>query len=749
MLRLFFGLLGLGVVCGAVAAELEVTRVALYKHGVAYFERAGDLASGESARLEFKASEMDDVLKSLTIRQEGGDGVSAIQYDSADPLEKRLENFSFRVAEGASLASVLDQFKGARIAIGGGENPVEGVIVSARSYAAEQGAESQELLLATEGGGLRSLDPRQAGELRFLDEDLQRRFLVYLGVVAQSRNAERRGLTVRSNGGSSRIAVAYLAPAPIWKSSYRLIVSDDDKAKLEGWAIIDNTSTDDWTNVELSLVSGLPLSFVSSLYAPRRVARHRVELQQDRASRPILHGAAVDILPPSAARPQSREGLGGGTGVIQGMVMDGSGSVIPMAMIRAAGPGQETYSATSAADGGFRITGLPYGSYSVTVDSAGFRQYRTRVEVGPRTAILSALLDLGSVTETTPMPLQTESSMMAGAASGSTVQEDLFSGEELGDLFQYSISEPVTVAAGQSAMMPFFSGEIDARRILIYNEDYGSQHPLQAVELTNDGVGALDGGAITVYDRGGYGGEGMMETVKAGDKRLVSYAVDLGTRITSAFRSDSKRLSELHARNGMLLTKSLIRQQKIFTIRNVDDRAKTLWIEHEVQEGFEPVGLQPAEKTADAWRFQAELAPGATSKVELLFERVENDQIYLSGMQSDQLRYYISNPDYDEAARQKLGEVAKRLDAHQALNDREFSLEDERDKVEEAQARLRENIATLNAIAGQSERVQKMADQLSANEERIGALEAEIAAVEKQLEASEDEIERTLESLAF
>lgn len=240
-----------------------------------------------------------------------------------------------------------------------------------------------------------------------------------------------------------------------------------------------------------------------------------------------------------------------------------------------------------------------------------------------------------------------------------------------------------------------------------------------------------------------------METVKAGDKRLVSYAVDLGTRITSAFRSDSKRLSELHARNGMLLTKSLIRQQKLFTIRNVDDRAKTLWIEHEVQEGFEPVGLQPAEKTADAWRFQAELAPGATSKVELLFERVENDQIYLSGMQSDQLRYYISNPDYDEAARQKLGEVAKRLDAHQALNDREFSLEDERDKVEEAQARLRENIATLNAIAGQSERVQKMADQLSANEERIGALEAEIAAVEKQLEASEDEIERTLESLAF
>lgn len=748
-MRFTLVLLCLGTISSAAGADLEVTRVALYKHGVAFFERTGELAAGESARLEFKASEMDDVLKSLTILQQGGDGVSAVQYDSADPLEKRLENFSFRVGESASMATVLDQFKGARIAISADGQLVEGLIVSARTFPAAEGAERQELLLATENGGLRSFDPRSAQELRFLDEELQQRFLSYLGVVAQSRNAERRGLTIRSSGGSSRIAAAYLAPAPIWKSSYRLILSNEDEAKLEGWAIVDNTSTDDWTNVELSLVSGLPVSFVSSLYAPRRVERHRVELQQDRASRPILHGAAVDILPPSVSNPIGREGMGGGGGSIQGIVMDRSGAVIPMAMIRASGPGQETFSATSAMDGGFRISGLPHGTYSVTVDSAGFKQYRTRVEVDSQTAMLSALLEVGSVTETTPMMLQTESAMMSGTTSGSTVQEDLFSGEELGDLFQYSISEPVTVAAGQSAMMPFFSGPIEARRVLIYNEGYGSQHPLHAVELTNDGDGALDGGAITVYDRGGYGGEGMMETVKAGDKRLVSYAVDLGTRITSAFRSDSKPLSELHARNGLLLTKVLKRQRKTFAIRNVDERAKTLWIEHEVEPGFEPVGLQPVEKTADAWRFEAELAPGSTSEVELIFEQVEDEEIYLSGMRPERIRYYVNNPDYDETARQKLEELAKRLDDYQALEDREISLEDELDKVEEAQGRLRQNIATLNAIAGQGERVQQMADQLSANEERISALEAEIEAVDGQLEALEEEIDQALERLAF
>ena len=78
--------------CAALAAaDLAVTRVALYKHGVGFYERAGEIAAGEPARLEFKASEMDDVLKSLTLVQEGGDGVAAVRYDSADPLEKRLE----------------------------------------------------------------------------------------------------------------------------------------------------------------------------------------------------------------------------------------------------------------------------------------------------------------------------------------------------------------------------------------------------------------------------------------------------------------------------------------------------------------------------------------------------------------------------------------------------------------------------------------------------------------------------------
>ncbi|MBI1356774.1 MAG: hypothetical protein GC160_20735 [Acidobacteria bacterium] len=732
----------------APQAGLQVSRVALYKHGVAYFEVAGEIADGQTARLEFKASEMDDVLKSLTIRRQGGDGVSAIQYDSADPLEKRLENFSFRLGEHASLAEVLDQFRGASLTVEQESGAAQGLIVSARSASGADGAELQELLLATASGGLRTLDPRRAVELRFREPDLQRRFLDYLGVVAQSRNADRRGLTIQSRGGSSHIAAAYLAPAPVWKSSYRLILPEDGEPLLEGWAVVDNTSAEDWTDVRLSLVSGLPVSFLSSLYEPRYVARPRVELRQDRAWQPILHGAAVDVLP-AGNRRSAADGPGRpATGSIQGTVMDSSGAVIPMAMIRVAGPGSQSYSATSAPDGGFRIADLPAGTYQVSVASAGFRQYSTRVDVGSGAALLSVILEIGSVTETVAV-MNTEMSSTSVVSDGSTVQENLFAGEQLGDLFQYSIREPVTVRAGQSAMLPFFSGRVQARRLLIYSESYGSQHPLQAVRIVNETDGALDGGAITVYDSGGYGGEGVMETVKAGDDRLISYAVDLGTRITSAFHSEATPMAELHAKDGLLLTKRLTRERKTFTVRNVDPDAKTLWLELPVRQGFEPVGAEPVEKTAAAWRFEAELEPKAVREVALLFERVDQTSVELTQLSADGVRYYAESPVYDAAGRQQLLEVARRLAEVEQLYRESERLEDEADTLSEGQGRLRENIETLNALPGQSARVQELADRLTANEDRILELEKQSEQVEERADALQERIERDIERLAF
>ena len=127
-------------------------------------------------------------------------------------------------------------------------------------------------------------------------------------------------------------------------------------------------------------------------------------------------------------------------------------------------------------------------------------------------------------------------------------------GRELGDLFEYRIAQPVTIRKNESAMLPFLQQTIEGRKLLIYS-DHSSQHPTNAAELTNSSGKTLDGGPITVYDAGAYAGEALMETLKASDKRLISYAVDLGTRITEAFGSKGDLVREIHASRGIVTTK--------------------------------------------------------------------------------------------------------------------------------------------------------------------------------------------------
>src|SRR5262249_11558520 len=113
-------------------AELPVRHVILYKHGVGYFERAGKLGPGESARLDFKAAEMNDVLKSLTVEGRGGGKITGLRYDSMDPLGRKLAEFPFRLGDAQPLSAVFDQLKGARLELKFGGESVSGAIVAGR-----------------------------------------------------------------------------------------------------------------------------------------------------------------------------------------------------------------------------------------------------------------------------------------------------------------------------------------------------------------------------------------------------------------------------------------------------------------------------------------------------------------------------------------------------------------------------------------------------------------------------------------
>jgi len=661
------------------AAELDVTKVVLYKHGVGYFERAGDVGAGDQAALQFKAEEMDDVLKSLTVRQTGGEGVSAVRYDSSDPLSKRLQVFPFHLGSGVALHQILDQFKGADIELLIGSERVVGTILSARGVPpSEDQGEMQQLLLLADGAIL-TVDPQSAGSIRFLDAKIQTQFSDYLSVISRSRNTEKRSVTIESEGGASRVAASYVVPTPIWKTSYRLVFDAQDEPLMEGWAIVDNTSGEDWENVRLSLVSGLPVSFISRLYEPRYLQRPVVQLAQDRAVRPTVYSGAIEEQEMAADQAGVVAGLGGFAG----------GRLAPS-------------------------------------PAAKSMAYRQNVAAAP-------------MSESVGADTVVRSSSLAATAERA----------ELGDLFEYAIEKPVTIRKSESAMLPFFGERVEARRLYIYDDAQGSQHPMNAAEITNNTDATLDGGAITVYDAGAYAGEALVETIKAGDKRLISYAVDLGTRITTAFDSDSKLQSEIHLSRGVLTTKTAVRETKTFTVRNVDDSAKTIVIEHPVRPGFTLVGMKASETTAKAYRFEVAVDADALKKFAVVEERVYSQSHAITSMNPDQLVSWVNNKELDAAGRDKLGEI---LTAKREMADLQLELERTDQRVNELgqdQGRLRNNISTLRSVAGQQQKVQEYAENLAATDGEIVRLNDRRADLRSQIDESQRAINALIESLEF
>ena len=686
--------------------ELPIRKVVLYKHGVGFFERSASVPAGEPVRLEFKATEMDDVLKSLTISTDGAT-VSAVRYESSDPLSKKLAKFPFRIGEAQPLSRILDQFKGARIVLRMTKDEIAGTIISARTIAAtDSRSERHQVILLTDDGEMRTVDPAAALGLRFADRKLQEQFREYLMLIAASRDREKRTVLIQTSGEAGRVSARYVVPTPVWKSSYRLIFGEQAQPMLEGWAIVDNTSGDDWENIGLSLVSGMPISFISRLYEPTYRLRPVAELAQDRAQRPVVHGGVVGGVP------------GGATGRVIGGVI--GGLLASEEQKRRVAGGQ--------------LRALA-GQKKKEVGAGALGMSRSLRAEAPASMVAAEASAGFAVNE----PMLAAPSHLAQTATAGA----------LGDLFAYQISRPVTIRKGESAMLPFLQQRIKARKLLIFNESSGSQHPLNAVELTNDTGKTLDGGVVTVLDDGAYAGEALFETIKEDDKRLVSYAVDLGMRITTAFKTSSKMLSEFTLRRGILTTRHATRETRTFTIRNLDQQAKTVIIERPARPGYKPVGEEPSEKTADRYRYEVRVPAGETVEFPVTEERVTSQSIGVTNLTYDRLVAYTRNKTLNAESRAKLEQIAG-VKRNLADAGRELQMLDKRiQELFQDQERLRRNISSLRSVSGQQEQVQTYALKLSSQEGELAKMRDRQAALRQQQSNLQTELNSLIETLVI
>jgi hypothetical protein len=659
----------------ALPADLPVQQVTLYKHGIGYFERAGSVPAGEEVRLDFKNSDMNDVLKSLIVFDANGGKVSGIRYDSNATLEQQLEKYPFTIGNQEMVSTFLDRLKGAHLEVAVGDGKQTGVILGARpvtTSAQTRETVNEQLTLLLDAGAISTFDLAGVRSMQLLDPRLQDQLKQYLQTVAEAKSKDKRSIYVDSNGSASRsLRLSYITPVAIWKSSYRLSL-DAAAPRLEGWAIVDNTTDEDWSNVRLSVVSGRPISFVSLLDTPRYGNRQVAELPEDRAAGPVVYGGALAAVPGAGLNVQEQMGAGHGGGTGGGAFRIASAAPVPKAM-------------------------MPMATQSVEV---------------------------------------TGSSSVAGAT-----------GATLGELFEYNFPGPVTIKKNQSAMLPFLQDKISARKLLIYQQSDGD-HPVNAAEVTNTTSKTLDGGPITVYDGGSYAGEALVETFKAGDKRLIGYAVDYGTLVTTDSGGGEKLLRQISANEGVLTLRSAVRETTTYTIKNVDPKPKTLIVQQKGTD-YTVLSPRPSERTASAYRFEVRLPANGSQELKVEQEQLITEETAVTSATPDSLVEIIQNKSLTEAGRRALQSI---VDLKTKITDSQALLEALRVRTTELtdeQSRLRQNIDSLNRVKGQEDKVNQYSSQLASNELVLAKLRDQRDAEAQRKKNLDAELRNAVATLRF
>ena len=237
--------------------------------------------------------------------------------------------------------------------------------------------------------------------------------------------------------------------------------------------------------------------------------------------------------------------------------------------------------------------------------------------------------------------------------------------------------------------------------------------------------------------------------MKTGDKRLISYAVDLGTRITTQFDSKGELVRELHFRRGILTARTAAVETRTYTIRIVDQKAKTLIIEHPARPGYQLLDRKPAETTASAYRFEVKLAPGATEKFPVTEERVYDQTFGITNLTPDLLLSYTQNKSISAAARKQLEQIASLKSQIGATDGDLRRTEVENNALIRDQERTRQNIASLNQVAGQQQQVQNYAKQLADQESRLAGLRDRTAELQRKRAALDSELNAAIEKMEF
>jgi len=646
------------IVAGSFAAaeeiaQLPVTKVILYKHGVGYFERKGFVLGSQKVALRAKVDDMNDLLKSLMVLDLGGGSVASISYGSSKTIDRLLSEYSFDLRKDAGMPGLLSQLQGAPVELKVGGKTIRGAIVSVetRNETRDKEIVRQRFKLAvlTDEEKLRSFDTSEITSVEFTDDKLRSDIARALEILFSAHMRDTRAVIIRTAGqGRRELLVGYVVEAPVWKATYRLVLSGEDDPLLQGWAIVDNTTGEDWTDIELSLVSGMPVSFIMNVYDPRFKERPIIDIDEGE----VLTDVGADW-----------QDWGGEEGEAE-------------------------------------------------AEKAREVKKLRRDELLER-------------------------------------QQALAGGRELGQLFEYSIDHPVSIDHNNSALIPIVNARVEAERVSVYNEGLRYDNPMSAIRLKNTTGLTLEGGAVTVYEGDTYAGESLFDTVKKEGRRYLTYAVDLGTTVSTKLGSSKQSVYRVQIHRGTMIVHYKLERTKTYTLKNLDDREKTVIIEHPVEAQWKLVnGAAPIETTDDYYRFEVELPARGGARWAVKEELPRSTSYSVANVTPEQIELFVRQKYIDRELLQGLKRIVDIKNEIASLERELKRLESMRRRIFEDQERLRANIKALGTTAEENELRSRYVEKMNEEEDALRKMQTSAKDTTARLAETRRALDEAIEALS-
>jgi hypothetical protein len=655
------------------AGKVPVKRVVLFSSGVGYFEHQGQVDGEATVDFKFNVEDINDLLKSMIVQDLGGGQVSTVTYGSRDPITKTLKTFAVDLTSDPTLGDLLAQIRGEDVEIDA-PTRIRGTIVGIEKQKKSIGDNETleiELLNVLTEEGLRRIPLDSIGRIKLANAELDGELRQALAVLATSHATDKKTVSLQFLGEGARdVRVGYIQEAPVWKTSYRLVLDDEDKPFLQGWAIVENTTETDWQDVRLSLVSGRPISFVMDLYSPLYAPRPVVVPELYASLRPQTYDRDLLMERMEAAEPEDRM----------------SRESLSRSMRRGAGVSAPAEAPAGGMGGGGIAGRAGYGN----------------------------------------------SGLEAAALGDSVVSAAR--GDEVGELFQYDIENPVALARQRSAMLPIINDSLEGKKVSIYNAGVHAKHPLNGIELKNTSDLHLMQGPVTVFDGGVYAGDARIPDLPPTGEQLLSYALDLDVEVAPTSDARPQQLVSARIEKGVLFTNYRQERTNSYRLKNTGNREKSVLVEHAIDPAWNLTTPEPTEKTRGVYRFAVATPGGKSADLKIQEEQTIRQSVAITNLDDAAIGIYLSAKEVSEPVKTALREVVRRKTELNNLQQRKQQLEQEIAVITQEQERIRNNMRSIDRNTDLYNRYVKkfteQEDQIDRYREDIRQLEGQV--LEKQ-----------------